>query len=294
MIIKKKNIFNSISDKWWIRVLIFIVLYIPVYLYFGNVFLKIFGKNIPYYVFYLSSAIPPLLISGLLEGFRSNSKWHYFGLTLFKHLFKQIYQVLFIIVCGFVFFTILFYLLGIKPVLDFELESSYFCYMLVILLVSSLIEELFFRGIIFQALTERFGLTSSTIIISIGFSAVHYSNPHLTFISYLNIFLAGIFLSVLYNQTKSIIICLLSHFLWNFSQAFFLGSSVSGYDLGLNFLYFDLSSLPVYLSGGDFGIEGGLITSFVLIINTLLIIKYIKPSPYIESLLLKRDYSGKN
>ena len=291
MILTKNKILNNLADKWWGRVLIFLILYLPVFKYFHSTFREFFGQDIPRIFIDITLLIPPLIFSALLEGFRTNSKWHYFGLTIHKDLFRQVYQVLLITLSGFIVFGILFFILGSKPHFDLDLSTPYYLLLIIYLLVSSLLEEIIFRGIIFQALTQRFGFIASSVVLSFSFAAFHYSNPNITFISFVNIFMAGIFFSLIYFQTKSLITCWLSHFLWNFSSAFLIGSSVSGYDYGLNFIWFDFSSLPFYLSGGDFGIEGGLVTTIVLILDTFLIMKFVKPSPFIESMLLKRDYS---
>ena len=56
----------------------------------------------------------------------------------------------------------------------------------------AIIEEMIFRGIIFQALVERFGMIKVSLISAMIFSMAHLANPNYDSISMLNTFLASL------------------------------------------------------------------------------------------------------
>ena len=49
-------------------------------------------------------------------------------------------------------------------------------------------------------------------------------------------------------------------------------------------------NLPVWLSGGDFGLEASPLLLILILIQTYFFFKYLKKSPFVSSLILKRDY----
>lgn len=154
-------------------------------------------------------------------------------------------------------------------------------------------EEMVFRGLIFQTLMERFGIIKTTITVSLLFGFAHYFNPNISIMAICNIVLAGICLSLMYIRTRCLWMPIMFHWVWNFSQEFFLGSPVSGLKSHDSFSTLDwirLNTMPT-LFGGDFGIEGGLLTSFVLIFVSVLTVRFFHPSPYIIARLFRRKFA---
>ena len=90
----------------------------------------------------------------------------------------------------------------------------------------------------------------------------------------MNIFLASIMFGFAFIKTKSLAMPLGLHFMANYMQGTVLGFGVSGGEApGL--LHPVFNNAPIWLSGGDFGIEasiGGL--CFVILMNVLLYLKY--------------------
>ncbi|HRP01081.1 MAG TPA: CPBP family intramembrane metalloprotease [Candidatus Kapabacteria bacterium] len=163
------------------------------------------------------------------------------------------------------------------------------------MLCISIYEELSFRGIIFEWLTEKLGINLSILLSSIIFSLFHITNNGFDFLSFLNVFLAGVFLSFLIFKSGSIIPSILFHFLWNISLPTFVDSSVSGF-MYSNLIEFDSSS-DIYFQlffGDKFGIESGLVVTLLLILGIIVIAKYIKLSPYSEAVRLKKLYNTYN
>ena len=75
--------------------------------------------------------------------------------------------------------------------------------------IAPLIEELFFRGIVLQAWAVRWGLKRGIIFSSLVFAALHFSPQ------FLDIFLGGIILSVLFIKYQSLLVPIVFHVINN-------------------------------------------------------------------------------
>ena len=89
-------------------------------------------------------------------------------------------------------------------------------------------EELLVRGYILQnlkvSMTENIALLLSAMI----FSLLHFANPNLSSIAFVNLFLAGVVLGLCYLLTKNLWLPFALHFSWNFFQGSVFGFNVSG------------------------------------------------------------------
>ena len=139
----------------------------------------------------------------------------------------------------------------------------------------SLFEEIIFRGYLLKNLLESFNPLVALFISSILFSLIHGSNPNVTTIGLINIFLAGFFLGVSYVFTKNLWFPVALHFSWNFFQSMF-GFRVSGLD-SYSIIEFSIVENNL-LNGGEFGFESSILSIGILIIGTYLIFKYFKKS----------------
>ena len=139
----------------------------------------------------------------------------------------------------------------------------------------SLFEEIIFRGYLLKNLLESFNPLVALFISSILFSFIHGSNPNVTTIGLINIFLAGFFLGVSYVFTKNLWFPIALHFSWNFFQSMF-GFKVSGLD-SYSIIEFSIKENNM-LNGGEFGFESSILSIGILIIGTYMIFKYFKKS----------------
>lgn len=138
--------------------------------------------------------------------------------------------------------------------------------------VAAAFEEALFRGYILQTFV-RSGLAWPAIIItSVAFGAVHLGNPNANWISSLNTALAGIWFGVAYLKTRDLWFPTGLHLAWNWTQGSIFGVEVSGLtDLVKQPLMRETDLGPTWLTGGDYGIEGGIATTVALILSTVLI-----------------------
>ena len=133
-------------------------------------------------------------------------------------------------------------------------------------------EEALFRGYILQTFV-RSGLAWPAIIVtSLAFGAVHLGNPNASWISSLNTALAGIWFGVAYLQTRDLWFPTGLHLAWNWTQGSIFGVEVSGLtDIVKQPLLRETDIGPTWLTGGDYGIEGGIATTVALVVSILVI-----------------------
>lgn len=120
-------------------------------------------------------------------------------------------------------------------------------------------EELLFRLIVFKLLEEYFGSWISIALSSVFFGVAHLFNENATAWSAVAIALeAGVLLSMAFIFTRRIWMALGIHFTWNFMQASVFGLPASG--VHFESLISARVSGPLWLTGGEFGIEASVLT----------------------------------
>jgi len=128
-------------------------------------------------------------------------------------------------------------------------------------------EELLFRGYILNNLMESFNKWAALIISAVLFALFHLSNPGISTIPFVSIFLAGILFGINYIYTKNLWFSILLHFGWNFFEGPLYGFKVSGIHFS-SLLQTDLKG-DMSITGGDFGFEGSFVATALLLIAVL-------------------------
>ena len=134
--------------------------------------------------------------------------------------------------------------------------------LIVTAIVPGILEEIFFRGILFRWLEEWAGSWAALIVTSALFGGAHILNPNATWFSSFAIAVeAGLLLGGAYMLTRSLWMPIGLHAAWNFVQGAVYDVPVSGLDeQGL--VQAKLSG-PMLLSGGGFGLEASLIAVLI-------------------------------
>lgn len=146
-------------------------------------------------------------------------------------------------------------------------------YHLVLLSLPAAAEEALFRGYPFQVAVQGIGAGLATLLFSAGFSLAHIANPNVGMFALLNIFIAGILLSLAYLRTRSLWFATAVHLGWNWSMASVFDLPVSGLAFFDTPLYEPLMLGPVWATGGAFGPEAGLAASIAIVIAILAVVK---------------------
>ena len=134
-------------------------------------------------------------------------------------------------------------------------------------LIQGASEELLCRSYLMVSLSRGLPPWVCAVINALLFSLLHVGNPNVSAIALVNIFLFGILASILTLRRGSVWMVCAVHSMWNFAQGNLFGIPVSG-----------LAGLPsplraevaeggwqTLVSGGAFGLEGGLAVTVVLV-----------------------------
>jgi uncharacterized protein len=126
-------------------------------------------------------------------------------------------------------------------------------------------EELVFRGYVLDSLRDSFPNKWVALSISaVLFAAFHFTSPGIYFLGFVNLILAGFLLGINYVYTKNLWFSFFLHLSWNFFQGPVLGFRVSG--LTLPTLLQAETKGDLFITGGDFGLEGSILTTVVALI----------------------------
>ena len=139
--------------------------------------------------------------------------------------------------------------------------------LLFVLALPAAAEEALFRGYPFQKLVAAIGPVVATVLASAGFAFAHRHNPGVGTFALVNIFLAGVLLSMAYLRTRSLWFAIAVHLGWNWAMAGPLDLPVSGLELFDAPVYEPRAAMP-WLTGGAFGPEGGLAGLVALLLLT--------------------------
>ncbi len=172
---------------------------------------------------------------------------------------------------------IILYLSGNLIIESIRPDYSHLGGSLILCLMISWAEELSFRAYLLNNLMDSFHPYWGLVLSSLLFAAFHIFNAGMALVPFINIFLAGILLGIVFIYTRTIWYALSFHFSWNFFQGPVFGFPVSGMEMD-GFLRHETRGEEL-LTGGDFGFEGSLICSLLIILCIFALNHYYnKPS----------------
>lgn len=137
-------------------------------------------------------------------------------------------------------------------------------------LVQGLSEEVVCRGFLMTSLGSRSGALAGMLVNSVLFGCLHLANSNITAFAMVNLVLFGVLMSVIVLKLNSIWLAAALHSVWNFVQGNFYGIRVSGMSFGPSVFRCTSVKGMDWLSGGDFGMEGGAATTAVLTVAILI------------------------
>jgi uncharacterized protein len=149
----------------------------------------------------------------------------------------------------------------------------WFIFLFFLFLFAAANEEALVRGFAFQALEHNMGAVAAVSITSALFGLMHLQNDDVTLFSTFNTILAGVWLGIAYLLTRSLWLATALHYSWNLLMAFIFGLPVSGIKLLKNFAWLDGAATKPWISGGEYGPEGGVAATLALLLCTLAIWK---------------------
>lgn len=175
----------------------------------------------------------------------------------------------------------IFILLNQANIMSINKERIFSLWIIIELLSLGLyvfVEEFITRGFLMTALKT----TRKKPIIFVGasliFALLHLLNDGSTIISTVNTFLAGLLFSYMFIKTGKIWLSTGYHIAWNFFHGTIFGMPVSGNEQ-ISIFITELGT-KTYLVGGEYGPEGGIIVTIILLLGFLYVRFVIKTPTY--------------
>ena len=284
------NSAGRLRSGW--RLLIFVLVLLVLSFIFGSVTRKIFevavrsvpssgvARYLENFIFRLIFLIVALLAGFICTRFLEGLPWRALGLWFHARWARDF---LFGSVIGIVSLALataiatagggLSFTISPRAMLVKVLQTLVFSALLFIL--AALAEEALFRGYPLQTLTRANLAWLAVFLTSVPFAAIHLRNPNVAAgFTFINTALAGVWLAVAYLRTRSLWFPLGVHWAWNWALGSLFGLPVSGItDLAPHPLLRGTDLGPAWLTGGSYGIEGGLACTITLIISTVFILR---------------------
>lgn len=135
--------------------------------------------------------------------------------------------------------------------------------MVIALLFGAMGEEMMFHGYAFQLLTRSYGAFAIILPVGFLFGVAHLRNQNVTLAGIVNTFAWGILLGYGCWRAQGLWLPIGMHFGWNVALTLF-GANLSGFTIGVTGYALHWSAGRLW-SGGDYGPEGGLPTTLVVI-----------------------------
>jgi len=130
----------------------------------------------------------------------------------------------------------------------------------------AVLEELLFRGFVFQRLLGGIGRWPGLLAMAALFALAHWGNPGMEGATLawasIDTVLGALLLGLAYLRTGSLALPIGIHFGWNWAQGALLGFDVSGFDQA-GWLLPELLGKPQWFTGGAFGPEASIFSVLV-------------------------------
>jgi membrane protease YdiL (CAAX protease family) len=154
-------------------------------------------------------------------------------------------------------------LADLTPVTGEHFEWPTLVFVSVVLLLGAAGEEMLFRGYGFQVLVKAIGPFATILPTAVLFGLAHSANLNFNGLALLNTILWGAVLGYAFLRSGDLWLPIGLHFGWNWALPL-LGVNLSGFTMGITG-YSIVWKVGALWSGGAYGPEGGLLTSFIIV-----------------------------
>lgn len=136
-------------------------------------------------------------------------------------------------------------------------------------------EEFLLRSILMNQMAGKGKIKVALIANSLIFSIFHLGNAGFNLMAFINIFLMGFVFSLIFYIKDSIYLVAAAHSFWNMTMGNIFGLAVSGNRPPGASLFTTKLEGPALMTGGGFGLEASLVSSLVLGILAIILIRKI-------------------
>ncbi|MGX7108971.1 CPBP family intramembrane glutamic endopeptidase [Facklamia miroungae] len=220
-----------------------------------------------------------IIVTILLAKWFQGRKLNSFGFYK-EALFKK-YSLGILIATGLMVVIYLANLMMGSIVTQLNPQASWIAFIILLIgfMIQGMSEEILLRGYVMNGLATAWGVPAAILLNSIIFSFMHYSNPGITNLALVNIALAGIFFSLLFYITDNMWLTGAAHSFWNFMMGVVFGVQVSGLNLPGTLFITQAKPNATLINGGDFGFEGGIVVTIILIIASIYLVYLVSKRP---------------
>ena len=178
------------------------------------------------------------------------------------------------LVVGFAFFSACVGIGLLTKSLKFEGISAEFAFGSLVIfflgyMIQGMAEEVLCRGYFLGSYARRYSVGAAVLATSLFFAALHLFNAGISVLAFINLTLFGVFASLYFIRRGSIWGIGAFHTIWNWTQGNLFGIKVSGTTIGSSLFSFSSIEGKEWLNGGAFGMEGGLICTFIYVIGII-------------------------
>lgn len=135
-----------------------------------------------------------------------------------------------------------------------------------VLVPAALAEEVICRGYLLTVIRDSVGTRAAVGLTSVMFGMLHLRNPGATVSSVLVVIVAGLLLGTVRVRTDSVYAAWMTHLAWNWTMAVPFHALVSGIRFEAPG-YRGVTQGPSWLSGGEWGPEGGLVAALGIMLG---------------------------
>lgn len=142
-------------------------------------------------------------------------------------------------------------------------------------MIQGMAEEVLCRGYFMVSLGRRYPMVAAVVLNATAFAALHLLNPGIAPLAIINLILFGIFASVCFIYTENLWLIGALHSVWNLLQGNVYGIKVSGMENTCSIFSSEMTKGREIFHGGDFGLEGGLAVTIVLMAGIVVLLVLI-------------------
>ena len=160
---------------------------------------------------------------------------------------------------------------NISLTLSKDLKIGIIIMLVILVFMQGFLEEIVFRGYLMTRLAAKKGKWIAILLSSIFYIVFRMSNPSVSKLDLINIFLISIVMSLLYWYFDNILVIAIFHAFWNFISGVVFGFNISGIKVSDTIFTVDAISDKQILTGGSYGIEGSIIATVFFAVLGLLV-----------------------